>query len=221
MVQICGILTSLRKLSFQASKIGDLIVRSLDFCQKYVRSQYGKDPVILARAILETNEIVLVCFVRIIIDIKYSISAAHDFRTKQRDVYAVDKPSDSLKLPGSLAPWTSSPEIISGLSSQYDATLSVLREFHASASVDLDASSRKTRQQTETMEREDIRLAVEETLASLAEMLCKICVERVTWCNTLAEAEQDRTRAEEIWNQYLAKRGDWIKSLGMKFKELI
>ena len=29
-------------------------------CQKYVRAQYGKDPVILARAILETNEIVLV-----------------------------------------------------------------------------------------------------------------------------------------------------------------
>jgi len=48
------------ELTFQASKIPDLIVRSLRVCQKYVRSQYGKDPIILARAILETNEIVLV-----------------------------------------------------------------------------------------------------------------------------------------------------------------
>jgi hypothetical protein len=45
----------------QASRIGDMIVRALRLCQKYVRSQYGKDPIILARAILETNEIVLVC----------------------------------------------------------------------------------------------------------------------------------------------------------------
>ena len=48
------------KLISQGSKIGDLIVRSLRVCQKYVRSQYGKDPMILARAILEANEIVLV-----------------------------------------------------------------------------------------------------------------------------------------------------------------
>jgi hypothetical protein len=47
-------------LMYQGSKIGDLIVRSLRVCQKYVRSQYGKDPMILARAILEANEIVLV-----------------------------------------------------------------------------------------------------------------------------------------------------------------
>jgi len=47
-------------LMHQGSKIGDLIVRSLRVCQKYVRSQYGKDPMILARAILEANEIVLV-----------------------------------------------------------------------------------------------------------------------------------------------------------------
>lgn len=44
----------------EAARIGDLIVRSLKLCQKYVRSQYGKDPIILARAILEANEIVLV-----------------------------------------------------------------------------------------------------------------------------------------------------------------
>jgi len=63
------------------------------------------------------------------------------------------------------------------------------------------------------MEREDIRQALEETLASLAEMLCKLCVERVNWCRALAEDEQDRSSAEEIWKQYLAKRGDWIKPL--------
>jgi len=37
-------------------------VRSLRLCQKHVRSQYGKDPMILARTILETNEIVLVIY---------------------------------------------------------------------------------------------------------------------------------------------------------------
>jgi hypothetical protein len=44
----------------EASRTGDLVVRSLKLCQKYVRSQYGKDPIVLARAILEANEIVLV-----------------------------------------------------------------------------------------------------------------------------------------------------------------
>jgi Non-repetitive/WGA-negative nucleoporin C-terminal len=126
----------------------------------------------------------------------------------------VDTPSQNLKLPGSLAPWTSSPETIRGLSSQYDATLSVLREFHTTIPAEVDTSIRQTRQQTEAMEREDVRLALEETLASLAEMLCKISVERVTWCNTLAENEADRSEAENIWNQYLAKRGDWIRPLG-------
>ena len=47
-------------LIFQTAKIGDLILRSLQLCQKYVRSQHGKDPSILAKYILETNEIVLV-----------------------------------------------------------------------------------------------------------------------------------------------------------------
>jgi len=37
-------------------------VRSLRLCQKHIRSQYGKDPMILARTILETNEIVLVLY---------------------------------------------------------------------------------------------------------------------------------------------------------------
>jgi len=116
-----------------------------------------------------------------------------------------------------LAPWTSSPEIITNLAPQYDATLSVLRDFHAIAPAETDQQARRTRQQTETMEREDVRLALEETLASLAEMLCKICVERVNWCRTLAEDEEDRAGAEEIWKQYLVKRGDWIKPLGKTF----
>ena len=91
----------------------------------------------------------------------------------------------------------------------------MLRDFHASVPAEVDQQTRRTRQQTETMEREDVRLALEETLASLAEMLCKICVERVNWCRTLAEDEEDKTGAEEIWKQYLVKRGDWIKPLGM------
>jgi hypothetical protein len=65
------------------------------------------------------------------------------------------------------------------------------------------------------MEREDVRLALEETLASLAEMLCKLYSERVTWCRALANNEKDRSDAEELWRQYLVKRGDWIKPLGM------
>jgi hypothetical protein len=64
------------------------------------------------------------------------------------------------------------------------------------------------------MEREDVRLALEETLASLAEMLCKLYSERVTWCRALADNEKDRSDAEELWRQYLVKRGDWIKPLG-------
>lgn len=80
--------------------------------------------------------------------------------------------------------------------------------------MEAESQTRKTRQQTEHMEREDMRLALEETLASLAEVLCKICVERVNWCRALAEDEQDKSGAEEIWQQYLAKRGDWIKPLG-------
>jgi len=58
-----------------------------------------------------------------------------------------------------------------------------------------------------------MRLALEETLSSLAETLCKICVERVTWSRALAQDEQDTSSAEEIWKQYLVKRGDWIKPL--------
>ncbi len=69
----------------------------------------------------------------------------------------------------------------------------------------------------EGMEKEDMRQALEETLASLAEMLCKICVERVTWCRLLAEDEQEKAGAEEIWKQYVVKRGDWIKPLGIAF----
>ena len=64
------------------------------------------------------------------------------------------------------------------------------------------------------MEREDVRLALEETLASLAEMLCKLYTERMTWGRTLADNEKDRSDAEELWRQYLVKRGDWIKPLG-------
>ena len=60
-----------------------------------------------------------------------------------------------------------------------------------------------------------MRSALEETLASLAEMLCKIYVERVTWCRALIDDDEERSRAEETWQQYLVKRGDWIKPLGM------
>jgi hypothetical protein len=116
-------------------------------------------------------------------------------------------------LPSSLAPWTSTPDIISVLAPQYDATLSVLRDFQTSVPTDVDLSARRTRQQTGEMERDDIRQALEETLASLAEILCKLCVERVNWCRALAEDEQDKSSAEEIWKQYLTKRGDWIKPL--------
>jgi len=105
-------------------------------------------------------------------------------------------------------------DIITALAPQYDASLSVLRDFHPSVPADSDSQIRKTRQQTENMEREDMRMALEETLVSLAEALCKVCVERVTWCRTLAEDEQERRGAEEIWKQYLVKRGDWIKPLG-------
>ena len=113
-----------------------------------------------------------------------------------------------------MAPWTSSPDIIAALTLQYDATLSVLREFHASLPADVDASARRTRQQTENMEREDVRLALEETLASLAEMLCKLYSERVTWCRALADNEKDRSDVEDLWKQYLVNRGGWIKPLG-------
>jgi hypothetical protein len=47
-------------LRHEASRIGDLIVRSLQLCQKHVRAQSGKDPMVLARYILEANEIALV-----------------------------------------------------------------------------------------------------------------------------------------------------------------
>ena len=119
-----------------------------------------------------------------------------------------------MKLPNNLASWTSTPEIISALVPQYDTTLSVLRDFQTIVSTDSDVSGRKTRKQTEAMEREDIRQGLEETLASLAEILCKLSVERVTWSRTLAEDEQDKLIAEEIWKEYLAKRGDWVKPLG-------
>jgi hypothetical protein len=132
-------------------------------------------------------------------------------------VYSIDSPGSGLKLPGSLAPWTSSPDIITALAPQYDATLAVLRDFHIGAPNETESQSRKTRQQTENMEREDVRQALEETLASLAELLCKLCVERVNWCRALAEDPQDKASAEEIWKQYLVKRGDWIKPLGMRF----
>lgn len=191
-----------------------MIVRSLKLCQKHVRAQNGKDPVILARFILETNEIALVCLC-ILQLMQYSLAAAHDFRGKQLDVYSLDTPPLGTKLPSGLAPWTSVPEIISALAPQYDATLSVLRDFQATVSVEHDTTARRTRQQTGDMEREDIRQALEETLASLAEMLCKLCVERVNWCRALAEDEQDKSGADDIWKQYLAKRGDWIKPLGI------
>ena len=44
----------------QAAKIGELIVRSLRSSQKNVRNQHGKDALVLAKSILETNEIALV-----------------------------------------------------------------------------------------------------------------------------------------------------------------
>lgn len=113
-----------------------------------------------------------------------------------------------------MAPWTSSPDIITALAPQYDATLSVLRDFHTGPTVDAEPGTRRTRQQTENMEREDMRQALEETLASLAELLCKLCVERVNWSRALAEDADDKSGAEEIWKQYLVKRGDWIKPLG-------
>ena len=129
-------------------------------------------------------------------------------------MYSVSEPGTNVKLPGTLAPWTSYPDIMISLIPQYDATLAVLRDFHTSAPVEIEPGTRRTRQQTDSMERDDMRLALEETLASLAEVLCKICVERVTWCRALAEDEQDKSGAEEIWKQYLVKRGDWIKPLG-------
>ena len=132
-------------------------------------------------------------------------------------MYSVETPSSELKLSTSLAPWTSSPDIITALPLQYDSTLSVLGDFHASVPAEVEPQSRRTRQQTETMEKEDTRQALEETLASLAEILCKIYVERVTWCRALADDEQDKAVAEEIWKQYLVKRGDWIKPLGTIF----
>ena len=131
-------------------------------------------------------------------------------------MYSIDSPGSGLKLPGSLAPWTSSPDIITALAPQYDATLAVLRDFHTGVPNETESQSRKTRQQTENMEREDVRQALEETLASLAELLCKLCVERVNWCRALAEDPQDKASAEEIWKQYLVKRGDWIKPLCMQ-----
>jgi hypothetical protein len=132
-------------------------------------------------------------------------------------VYTIDSPASGIRLPGSLAPWTSSPDIITALAPQYDATLAVLRDFHVGLPNETESQSRKTRQQTENMEREDVRQALEETLASLAELLCKLCVERVNWCRALADDPQDKASAEEIWKQYLVKRGDWIKPLGMQF----
>jgi hypothetical protein len=169
---------------------------------------------ILARAILETNEIVFVPPFFSFKLMKNSLAAAHEFRSKYLIVYSIDSITPGLKLSSSLAPWTSSPDIIAGLAPQYDATLSVLRDFHASVPAEVDQQTRRTRQQTETMEREDVRLALEETLASLAEMLCKVCVERVEWCRSLADDEGDKSGAEEIWKQYLVKRGDWVKPLG-------
>jgi len=145
---------------------------------------------------------------------QYSISAAHEFRAKHEQVYSIDSPSSDTKLPGSLAPWTSSPDLIASLAPQYDATLSVLRDFHAGGPVDVEPGTRRTRQQTENMEREDMRQALEETLASLAELLCKVCVERVNWSRALAQDAEDKSNAEEIWKQYIVKRGDWIKPLG-------
>jgi len=44
----------------QAAKIGELIVRSLRSCQKHVKNHHGKDALVLAKSILETNEIALV-----------------------------------------------------------------------------------------------------------------------------------------------------------------
>jgi nuclear pore complex protein Nup133 len=133
-------------------------------------------------------------------------------------VYSIENPPAGLKLSSSLAPWTSSSDIIAALAPQYNATLSVLRDFHSSSgATESDNQTRKTRQQTENMERDDMRLALEETLASLAETLCKVCVERATWHRMLAEDEQERVDAEEIWKQYLVKRGEWIKPLGTHF----
>jgi hypothetical protein len=146
---------------------------------------------------------------------QYSISAAHEFQGKNQAVYSIDSPASGIKLPGSLAPWTSSPDIITVLALQYESTLALLRDFHTGIPNDVEPEARKTRQQTENMEREDVRQALEETLASLAELLCKLCVERVNWCRTLAEDPQDKTSAEEIWKTYLVKRGDWIKPLGI------
>jgi nuclear pore complex protein Nup133 len=131
-------------------------------------------------------------------------------------VYCIDTTDKNLKLPSSLALWTSTPEIISVLVPQYDVTLSVLGDFQATVAADADLLTWKSRQQTEAMEREDMRQGLEQTLASLAEILCKLCVERVTWSRTLANDEQEKVKAEEIWNQYLAKRGDWIKPLGIR-----
>lgn len=136
-------------------------------------------------------------------------------------MYSVDTPGAALKLSNSLAPWTSSPDIITALAPQYDATLSVLRDFHTSVPAEIESATRRTRLQTENMEKDDMRLALEETLASLAEMLCKICLERVTWCRALAEDEQDKASAEEIWKQYLVKRGDWIKPLGITYASFL
>ena len=129
-------------------------------------------------------------------------------------MYSVNVPESGLKLPTTMAPWTSVPDIISTMALQYDVTLSKLREFQSMVPRDNDARHRG-QMPTEQMEREDTRLALEENLVALAEMLCKICVERVTWCRALAEDEGTRLNAEDIWKQYIASRGGWIKPLGI------
>jgi Non-repetitive/WGA-negative nucleoporin C-terminal len=45
----------------EASRIVELIVRSLRSCQKSVKNQHGKDALVKAKSVLETNEIALVC----------------------------------------------------------------------------------------------------------------------------------------------------------------
>jgi nuclear pore complex protein Nup133 len=46
----------------EPSRIGELIVRSLRSCQKYVKNQHGKDALVQAKSVLEANEIALVRF---------------------------------------------------------------------------------------------------------------------------------------------------------------
>ncbi|KAK9452915.1 Nup133 N terminal like-domain-containing protein [Dipodascopsis uninucleata] len=96
----------------------------------------------------------------------------------------------------SSAPWTSTWEILSLLSKQFDITRAICTESWQQKSND-----------------NQIELEVKELLnqlVALAECLCRAFVERISYCNTNDLLSE---QAENIKVQYFDQRGTWIKPL--------